>query len=169
MRLASLVIPLAALTCIGCPRDPEPEEADYCSMDMVSDTSMLPTRELQVGLVVDGVFTAWSDGQEVELVFGFQGFPMITPWFELPVEPGDQDSACFHVFYEYLDANGDPFYEGGKFSAGLVFERVGDVMRSGPLFDISDDGVGDTVSLRTIVSTPDFVAVEEVSIVLIDP
>jgi hypothetical protein len=169
MRLALAVTPLAvALLCTGCPREPELVEADYCNAQMPGDTSMLPQRELQLGELVDGTFTPWSDGEHVNLVFGFQGFPMITPWFELPVEADDVDGACWHLLYQRLDANGDvdPSYQDGKYNGGLEFDLVGDIMRAGPLFDITDEGVGQTVGLRATVSSPSFVATRDVFIVI---
>ena len=166
MRAALAVTPLAAvLLCTACPREPELVEADYCEAQMPADTSMLPQRELKLGELVDGSFVPWADGQEVEFVYGVQGFPMLIPWFELPAEAADTDSACWHLLYEHIDANGNSEY--ANYDAGLVFMRGGDVMRSdGPLFDIAPGGP--TLSLRATVSSPDFVAVSEISIVLVN-
>jgi hypothetical protein len=170
MRFAVAVVPLVAvLLGSGCPEpEPELEPAPDCSAQTPGDTSMLPQRELQIGENVDGTFTPWADGQQVMAVYGFQGFPMVTPWFELPAEASDADGDCWHVLYQHLDADGNVVEDEGEgtYSYGLVFSRVGDVMRTGPLFDPSYSGDGATLRLRATVSTPKFVAVDEVSIVL---
>ena len=168
MRLVVALLPLtAALLCTGCP-EPELEPGPDCSSQMPGDTSMLPQRELELGEVIEGSFTPWSEGQEVNAVYGFQGFPMLTPWFELPAQADDQDGACWHVLYQRLDANGnvDENYGESISSYGLVFSLVGGVMQGGPLFHVVGDGDGEIMHLRATVSSAEFVAVDDVSIVL---
>ncbi|WP_181197996.1 hypothetical protein [Enhygromyxa salina] len=163
-----VVVPIAVVVlCSGCPEpeaEPEAEPAADCSAQTPSDTSTLPERELVLGEVVDGTFTPWAEGEQVTAVYGFQGAPMITPWFQIPATTGDEDGACWHLTYEHLDAEGEVSEEHGAYSGGLVFTLVGEVMRTGPLFDITYADAGSTERLRVTVSTPEFVAIEELSI-----
>lgn len=159
---------IAVFVFSGCP-EPEFEPAADCTTQIPGDIGVLPQRELHLGELVDGVFTPWTEGQQVSVVYGFQGSPMLTPWFELPANANDEDRECWHLLYQHLDANGehDPSHEAGKDQRGLVFSLDGEVMQAGPLFDIVDAGDGETVRLRATLIGSDFVAIEELSIVLV--
>lgn len=165
-RALGLIVTTAALTCLGCPSpDPLPQEAEYCSAEQPGDTSMLPSRSVEVGLMqANDMFRPYEDGELLEVVSGFQGATMITPYVELPAQDADSDGPCWWLQIDYI-SGGDE--ETGNRS-GIVFERVGDVLRAGPLFEQPDYFYGSTVTMRVTVVGDDFVAVDEVEVELPD-
>ena len=141
----------------------EDDPAADCSLDM-PDTEGLPTRTMEIGEPdADGNFVAWTEGQDVALVTGFQGASMITPYVELPAMADDATSECWYVRLQHLDEADEPTRD---FSMGLVFDQTDTGMRTGPIFDIPEETYGDSIRVRITVSSDSFVAEDTVDIVL---
>ncbi|KIG12182.1 hypothetical protein DB30_01865 [Enhygromyxa salina] len=150
------------LTALAC-AEPELEPAEDCSTEPPTDTSMLAQRSVRIGHLDGATFVPWVDGQEVQSIIGFQGSSMITPYIDLPTEAGDVDGACWWVEIEYLSPIDN--LPGGQ--TGLVFSQEGESMRAGPLFEQPDTSYyGKPVTVRVTVASRDFVAVDEVEIVI---
>lgn len=149
---------------LGCPNsEPELEEAEYCSSSQPGDTSNLPERSIEVGVLDGSSFAPYVDDQQVETVLGFQGTTMFTPYVELPALDSDGDEGCWWIQIEYFNEV-DDYVEAGGSRGGYVFERVDDVMRAGPFFEPADGFYGQTMRMRVTVVGDDFVAVDEVRI-----
>lgn len=155
----------------GCSPGSDPEvfeddPAADCALDM-PDTEGLPTRTMEIGeLDADGNFVAWTEGQDVALVTGFQGASMITPWVELPAMADDATSECWFVHLQHLDEADESTLD---LSTGLRFQLTDGGMLTGPIFDIPEETFGDSVRVRITVSSESFVAVDTVDIVLAEP
>lgn len=160
---------LAAVACSACRAPaPELEPATDCSNVDPGDPDTLPSRVVALGQLDDSEgFVPWSDGEQLELVIGPQGAAMLVPWVELPVEDGDGDEACWLVTLEHIDGQGQ--VDRGHRNA-LVFERVEDAMRTGPVFDPVDEADwGQAVRVRVIVTSESFSAVHELDVELDEP
>ncbi len=164
--LGLLVVVTASSLCLGCPSpEPGPSEAEDCYALAPDDTSMLPSRTVELGLVQpNDMFRPYEDGELLELVGGFQGAEMITPYIELPALDSDGEAPCWWVKIDYHNDE----YESVGNRGGYVFERRGDAMRVGPLFEQPYDFFGSTVTMRVTVVGDDFVAVDEVEVEIPD-
>jgi hypothetical protein len=144
----------------GCAPDPGPEPAEDCFIADPADLSGLPERAVELGVIAGDSFQAYEDGEAVEMVTGFQGFSMFTPYVELPLADGDEDAPCWWVRLEIVHED----YEDVLHQGGLVFERVGEVMRAGPIFASPFDR--GQVQLRLTVVGDEFVAVDQVEVTI---
>ncbi len=164
-----LALVAATPLCLGCPwlfPEPEPSTAPAqdCYREPPGDTSTLAPRSVELGRLAGDAFAPYEDGELVELVVGFQGAAMITPYLELPAQAGDGERACWWVEIDYLDGN----YAVAGSRSGFVFEPVGDRMRAGPLFELPEELYGRTVAVTATVVGDDFIAVDEVVVELGD-
>ena len=178
LRFPAALVAAACTLTLACVTSSEREPGEDCSVASPANIDELPQRELTIGEAVtgsvDGVsFVPWLEGDMVTYVWGPQGLPMITPWLELPVAPGEsaQEEACWHVTLEHLDQDGQPSTELAEgYVGGLVFERVDGAMRAGPIWDVlSSPQPTLPLATRATVVGPDFVAQAEVEIELAQP
>ena len=160
-RALGLLLVAATSTCLGCPiPERRPEPAEDCYVEPPGDTSALAQRSVEIGVLSGDEFRPFEDNDEPEIVQGFQGASMMTPYIELPALDADGDEACWWVQIDYMNA--DTLGNGHR--GGLVFERVGDVMRAGPVFEQSAWLSGSSMRMTVTIVGEDFVAVDEVTL-----
>lgn len=164
-----LFAPIGVILLIGLPAkcndDPDPEPGQDCSAATPGDTSMLPERIAELGSIDNDTFHAYATGETIPLVFGLQGFAMITSSIALPADVADVDDSCWHVELRHIGND----YEDIGYSSGMLFSRVGDMMRAGPIFDVSGaDYAGQAITMEITVATADWVAVDTVDVQIED-
>lgn len=131
-----------------------------------------PTRELELGTLDEGRFTAWIDGQELPAILGYQGYWMLTPSFALAARAEDGSRECWFVRAELGSPEGEvelPLSE-GVYPAGMMFEEAGAQLRAGPLFFVIDEEmIGTTQRLNVSVYGEGFSASESLELSIVAP
>lgn len=144
----------------------DPQEAEECFASTPDNPETLPTRELEIGDVSLRKFMPWGDGVQVEVELGSQGFDMITPYVEIPIEPGDADVECWCIIEGFVDPDA-PFEWQDGFCRALTFEQIGDRMRMGPIFSILDaQPRGEPLLYEIRVASENFTASKSIEIIL---
>lgn len=125
---------LALFLLTGCPSpdgaqltDTFPDQASACPTDiLMGDSPTKRTVELGTGLAED--FKPYSDGQEIRLFEGDQGFIMITPTIRVQTLSGDGAAACYrvHVVIDYQGAFPSSPEPADQSLANVRFVRQGD-------------------------------------------
>ncbi|NUQ79673.1 MAG: hypothetical protein HUU21_39710 [Polyangiaceae bacterium] len=151
------MIAVGSFVVLGCgPGDPEsevPEDADRCVADEGGGEAM-ESREVALGVWEAGSFRAFQNGEEAELIAGFQGGYMITPAVRVEAAGDSSAEACFRVRLE------NALMEGGEVGPGtlsqVVFARSGDFYYVESLYNLLgyDSGPlqGKTLLLSATVS-----------------
>lgn len=119
-----------------------------CSF-VADDAGATSERAIELGELMDGVFTPWEDGGEATRIRGFQGSDMLLPVVRVPIVDGDPASElCALVALEATSAFGDP-----SITRSWIFTRDGDHWMSGT---IEMPLGGNTATVATTVYGPGF-------------
>lgn len=131
-----------------------------------------------VGLVTDDLVvrdeggTVWSDGTEVELIFGPQGGYMVTPVLEIDGALADGENPCLRVAVENADPGGSPIFDDFRvLETNRDFYRTldGD-LATGPIFDQvrwAPVPSGTPLALTITIRGVDFAARRTVTVALV--
>lgn len=150
---------IAVVGCIflGCGHgelDPDaPEDAERCVAEEGS-AGAVEARAVALGVGGSAAFRAFQDGEETELISGFQGGYMITPAVRVEAAGDSRAEACFRVRLE------NALMEGGEVGPGtlsqVIFARSGAFFYVESLYDLLgyDSGPleGKTLLLSATVS-----------------
>ncbi len=160
---------IATLGLFGCgPGEPDreiPDDAERCVAEEDSGGA-LEARAVALGVGGAGSFRSFQDGEEAELVGGFQGGYMITPAVRVEAAGDSRDEACFQVHLE------NALMEGGEVVPGALvnatFTRSGGFFYVDSLYDLLgfEPGSlqGKTLLLSATVSGVGFEGTQAVSI-----
>lgn len=154
----------------GCgPGEPEPEapvnDAERC-VGEEGNGEPLSAREVLLGKGSGAAFQAYAEGEEAELIAGFQGGYMITPTVRVEAAGDMRAEACFRVWLQ------NTIVEGAEVGPGtlsyVVFTRSGDFFDVESLFDLlgfeADALSGKTLLLKAKVSGVGFTGEREVTL-----
>ncbi|MBX3249729.1 MAG: hypothetical protein KF901_21305 [Myxococcales bacterium] len=130
-----------------------------CSF-FADDAGATEERAIELGELVDDVFTPWEDGGQATRIRGFQGSDMLLPVVRVPIAEGDPTTElCALVVLEATSDFGDP-----SVSRSWIFTRRGDHWMTGT---IEMPLGGDRTTITTTVHGPGFTgALEPISLTL---
>lgn len=142
--------------------------AERCALDDHAAVNRL----VAIGSRDDTGFSAYEDGQELELILGFQGGYMITPAVRVEAAAGDPDRVCVSIRLTHALLDGDA----PGLSPGLMLQawldRTADGFVSGTIDDLLElDPApldGHLLSLGVEVGGP-FAGAAEVEVLLRSP
>jgi hypothetical protein len=109
------------------------DDAERCIVDEGSG-GMAETRAVALGLGGSAAFRAFQDGEEAEIVRGFQGGYMITPTVRIEASGDSRDEACLHVRLENALTDGGDVGPGTL--AQVMFFRSGDFFYVDSIYDL---------------------------------
>ncbi|MFP6685858.1 MAG: hypothetical protein VB934_14150 [Polyangiaceae bacterium] len=166
-HLVGLVMVLGLCACPPVEEsDPRPPNLD-ARRCVGSTDAATETRQLRVGSMTDDAFVAYTEGESVSVIQGFQGGYMITPSIEIERDPGDPGELCLMVRIQNTTASVE--LAPGIY-ASILFENDGGVLRSDPIYDLlsfdSDELVGVSLVLDVEVESADFRAAQTVRLTL---
>jgi hypothetical protein len=158
-RIAVIAVVACGLVACG---PPEPEttslsDAERCVADEGS-SGVVEAREVALGLGGSAAFRAFQDGEEAEIVSGFQGGYMITPTIRVEAIGDSRGEACLQLRLE------NALMEGGEVGPGtlsqVLFSRSGDFFYVDSIYDLLgwdlDPLEGKTLLLSATVSDVGF-------------
>jgi hypothetical protein len=134
MNMRTSVGRIAVIAAVGCgllgcgPPEPDvvtADDAERCVADEGS-SEVAETRAVALGVGGSAAFRAFQDGEETEIVRGFQGGYMITPTVRVEAMGDSRDEVCLHVLLE------NALMEGGDVGPGMLAQVM--FMRSGDFF-----------------------------------
>jgi hypothetical protein len=144
---------IAALGLLGCgPRDVDPvftSDAERCVAEP-GEGGVVEAREVELGLGGVNAFRAFQDGEETEIVRGFQGGYMITPTVRVEAAGDTREEACFRVHFANV------LVEGGEVGPGtlsqVMFTQSGEFFYVDALFDLLGYDLGDLEEKTLLLS-----------------